>query len=276
MMNNLEALTLSLTETCKAAGKFLIEQFVNFDTRLVEYKGMNDVVSYVDKEAEKLLIKGLKDILPNAAFITEEGTLNQYEMGFIPKEGLYWLIDPLDGTTNFIHGLPIYAVSVGLWYNGSLIIGCVYDPNRDECFYAWQGGGAYLNGNPIKVSDTTLLSESLLATGFPFAEFSKMAEYLAILNKLMQKSHGLRRMGSAAIDLAYVAAGRFQGFFEYNLKPWDVAAGALIVAEAGGKVTDFRGGTEFVFGKEIVAGCAIHEPMQELIRQHWVSGPIKY
>ena len=275
-MDNLAAITKSVTEVCKKAGAFLMEQFQNFDTRLVEYKGINDVVSYVDKEAEKLLIAGLKEILPTAAFITEEGTLNKYEMGFIPQEGLYWLIDPLDGTTNFIHGLPVFAVSVGLWHNGQLIAGCVYEPNRDECFYAWDGGGAWLNGNTIKVSDTENLGESLLATGFPFAEFSKMTEYLSILNKLMQSSHGLRRMGSAAVDLAYVASGRFQGFFEYNLKPWDVAAGAIIVKEAGGTVTDFRGGTDFVFGKEIVAAGKIHQPMQELIKQFWVSGPIKY
>ena len=164
-----------------------------------------------------------------------------------------WIIDPLDGTTNFIHAVPAFSVSVALEKDGELLIGIVYEINLDECFYAWKNGGAYLNGKKISVTGGSSLKGSLIATGFPYKEFSQMDRFFFTLKFLFNKTHGVRRLGSAAVDLAYVACGRFDGFFEYNLNPWDVAGGGLIVREAGGKVTDFSGGQNFLFGKEIIA-----------------------
>ncbi len=247
----------------KETGDFIREESRKFDRDKVEYKGLNDLVSYVDKEAEKQLVYGLEKLLPGAGFFAEEGTSNK-------RSDIYnWIIDPLDGTTNFTHGLPVYAISIALMKRNELALGVVYEINRDECFHGTKGGGAFLNHVPIEVSKIDSLDKSLLATGFPYYNFEQMAQYLAILNDLMQKTHGLRRMGSAAVDLVYTACGRFEGFFEYNLNAWDVAAGALIVQEAGGRVTDFSGGTDFLFGRQIAAANSIHPEMLKVIQQHW-------
>lgn len=247
----------------KETGDFIREESLKFDHTKIEYKGKNDLVSYVDKEAEKHLVKGLSEILPGSGFIAEEGTSNK-------KSDIYnWIIDPLDGTTNFTHGLPVYAISVALMKRGELALGVVYELNRDECFHASKGEGAFLNHAPIKVSSIKTLDKALLATGFPYYNFEQMKQYLAILNDFMQNTHGLRRMGSAAVDLAYTACGRFEGFFEYNLNAWDVAAGALIVQEAGGKVTDFKGGSEYLFGREMIAGNVTQPQMLKMIQKHW-------
>uniref|UniRef100_UPI003592FA45 inositol monophosphatase family protein n=1 Tax=Aquiflexum sp. TaxID=1872584 RepID=UPI003592FA45 len=181
-----------------------------------------------------------------------------------------WIIDPLDGTTNFIHGLPIFSVSIGLRYLDEIVIGVVYEINFHECFYAMKGHGAFCNGKPIKVSSVKSLSESLIATGFPYSAFSQIDAYLDVLKELMRKCHGVRRLGSAAIDLCYVACGRVEGFFEYDLKPYDVAAGALIVKEAGGAVNDFRQGDKYLFGKEILASNGyIHQEFDMLLQEVW-------
>lgn len=245
------------------AGQFIREEAYEFTAEKIEKKGFNDLVSYVDKEAEKMLVHSCKDALPEAGFITEEGTENDR------KEVYNWIIDPLDGTTNFSHGLPIYSISVALMRGDEIIMGVVYEINRDEFYYALEGKPAFCNEEKIHVSETNSLSESLLATGFPYYSFDKMPKYLNILNDFMQSTHGLRRMGSAAVDLAYVACGRFDGFFEYNLNAWDVAAGAFIVKQAGGEVTDFSGGNDYIFGREIVAGCSIQKNMIEVISKHW-------
>ncbi len=171
------------------------------------------------------------------------------------SDTLHWIIDPLDGTTNFIHGVPVYSISLALVKDGVVQSGVVYEISRDECFTAWKGGGAYLNGTRIHVSETNSLAQSLLATGFPYYDFKRIQDYLALLHDLMKSTHGLRRLGSAAVDLAYVSCGRFEGFFEYGLSPWDVAAGVILVTEAGGQVTDFNGGEKYIFGHQIVAGC---------------------
>ena len=247
----------------KDTGEFIREESRNFDDGKIEYKGLNDLVSYVDKEAEQRLVKGLEEILPGSGFIAEEGTSSKR------SDSYNWIIDPLDGTTNFMHGLPVYAISVALMKRGALVLGVVYEVNRDECFHAIKGEGAFLNHEPIKVSETRELDKGLLATGFPYYDFEQMQEYLNIINSFMQKTHGLRRMGSAAVDLVYTACGRFEGFFEYNLNAWDVAAGALIVQEAGGIVTDFKGGDDFLFGREIVAGNEIQSEMIKVIQQYW-------
>lgn len=259
----MQRLQQDLIVLVKETGDFIREESRKFDHSKIEYKGKNDLVSYVDKEAEKRLVKGLSEILPGSGFIAEEGTSTK-------KSDTYnWIIDPLDGTTNFTHGLPVYAISVALMKRNELVLGVVYELNRDECFHASKGEGAFLNHAPIKVSPIKTIDKALLATGFPYYDFEQMNKYLAILNDFMQNTHGLRRMGSAAVDLVYTACGRFEGFFEYNLNAWDVAAGALIVQEAGGTVTDFKGGSDFLFGREIIAGNTAQPQMLKIIQKHW-------
>lgn len=244
-------------------GEFIRQEAASFDYSKVEIKGKNDLVSYVDKEVERRMVAALREIVPSAGFVTEEGTVEEDD------RELKWVIDPLDGTTNFIHGLPIYSTSIALCQGKNVMVGVVYEVNRDECFAAAKGHGAYCNGKEIKVSTLQTMDTSLLATGFPYYNFERLEQYLAILNELMKNTHGLRRMGSAAVDLAYVAMGRFEGYFEYNLNPWDVAAGALIVQEAGGVVTDFSGGDNHVFGREIIAANGIHQELKDLIVKFW-------
>ena len=242
-----QQLTLATCEIARSAGKFMADERKNFDDSKIESKGLHDLVSYVDKESERQIIEQLQNLLPESGFIAEEGTN--------PKQGerYNWVIDPLDGTTNYIQGVPVYAVSIGLLENEELVLGVVYEVGRDECFYAWKNGGAYLNGQSIHVSDRGDIHDALLATGFPYNDFSKLEVYMEILKWTMTHARGVRRLGSAATDLAYVACGRFDGFWEYDLKPWDVAAGSVIVKEAGGKVTDYKGKSDFLFGREIVA-----------------------
>ncbi len=265
MTTDLAALTTGIRTIATEAGAFLLQERAKFQREAIEYKGLNNLVSYVDKETEKQLVERLSQLLPEAGFITEEGTTGQEA----DKTALNWIIDPLDGTANFIHDLPVFSVSIGLAQGSTPIAGVIYDPNRAECFSAWQGGGAYCNDTPIHVSPATQLGESLIATGFPYYEFDKMQPYLHILETLMQQTHGLRRMGSAAIDLAYVACGRFEAFYEYNLKSWDMAAGVLLVREAGGVVTDFDGGDAFLFRGDVVAGCGVHPELMRVVRKYW-------
>ena len=243
--------------------KFIGKESQTFDKADIEHKGFNDLVSYVDKEAELLLVAGCKEILPEAGFITEEGTETTR------AEEYNWIIDPLDGTTNFTHGLPVFAISLALLHHDEIVMGIVHEVNRDECFSAYKGGGAFCNGARMHVSAVSSLNQGLIATGFPYYDFDQMPQYLQILNSFMRSSHGLRRMGSAAVDLAYTACGRFEGFFEYNLNAWDVAAGIILVKEAGGEVTDFKGGNNCLFGREIVASGNIHKEMTDIIQQHW-------
>ncbi|MBU2914296.1 MULTISPECIES: inositol monophosphatase family protein [Reichenbachiella] len=260
---NLKHITQEVVKLSIATGAFIKKEGESFDTSKIEEKGKNDLVSYVDKEAEKMIVTGLKDILPDAGFITEENTIEEDD------RELKWIIDPLDGTTNFIHGLPCYSTSIALARGEELLIGVVYDIGQGECFHAYQGGGAYQDGQPIQVSPTNLIANSLIATGFPYYNFEKMDSYISILRHLMQESHGLRRMGSAAIDLVYTAIGRYEAFFEYNLNSYDVAAGALIVQEAGGQVTNFAGGKDFLFKREIVATGHIHNELLAVINKNW-------
>ena len=228
-------------------GNFIRAESYTFDRERIEYKGLHDMVSYVDKTAERDLVAGLARILPEAGFITEE------ETSTLLGEEYNWIIDPLDGTTNFIHGVPTFSISIALQFKDELVLGVVYEINRNECFSAWKNGGAYLNGTPISVSKAPTLENTLLATGFPFYEYSKMENYLNVLRILMQKCHGLRRIGSAAVDLAYVACGRFDGYFEYNLNSYDMAAGMVLVREAGGQTSDFGGGNNCFARREIMA-----------------------
>ena len=229
-------------------GKFIAGEQPNLMAADVDNKGLHDLVTYVDKTSEKMLIEGLSKLLPGSGFLAEEGSVEH-----IIKE-YNWIIDPLDGTTNFIHGLPVFSISVALQKNNQTIMGIVYDIKADECFHAHEGSGAYLNGKPISVSQTSMLSESLLATGFPYNDFTRQNEYLEVFKKLMRECRGIRRYGSAAIDLAWVACGRFDGFWEYGLKAWDVAAGAYIATQAGGRSSDFKGEGNYLHNREIVCG----------------------
>lgn len=231
----------------RQAVEFLRGERKAFDQGRVEYKGFNDLVSYVDKGSEQLLVDGLMQLIPDAGFITEENTST------ITGREWQWIIDPLDGTTNFVHQVPCYCVSVGLMHRQELVGGIVHEVNLDECFYGWKNGGVWLNDVPVQVSPADSLKRSLIATGFPYTNYERMTPYMEVFDYCMRNTQGLRRLGSAAVDLAYVACGRFEGFYEYGLQPWDVAAGAFLVAEAGGKVSDFSGGAQYVFGREIIA-----------------------
>ncbi|AZQ62861.1 inositol monophosphatase [Flammeovirga pectinis] len=245
---------------------FIAEERTNFDSSKIEYKGLNDLVSYVDKTAEKKIVDGLMKILPDAGFIGEEGTNRS------SKNGLKWIIDPLDGTTNFIHGIPIFSISIALISTTDYCLGVVREVNLNECFYAWKDGGAFLNGVPISVSSQQNLKSGLIATGFPYYNFEKMPQYMNILMGMMKGCHGIRRLGSAAVDLAYVACGRLEGFFEYNLNAWDVAGGSIIVKEAGGTVTTFSNEDTFIEDREIIAAPpVIHKEMQSIIYKKWNS-----
>ena len=243
----LKELTYKVVELARLTGQWQAAERENFNPAKIETKGMHDLVSYVDKQSEQQIISALTELLPESGFIAEEGTSTKR------GERYNWVIDPLDGTTNYIQGVPIYAVSIALLAGDEIVLGVVYEVGRDECFYAWKGGGAFMNGKPIRVSQRADIHDALLATGFPYSDFSRMDDYMNFLSWAMKTARGVRRLGSAATDLVYVACGRFDAFWEYDLKPWDVAAGAIIVTEAGGKISDYNNGDNFLFGREIVA-----------------------
>ncbi len=247
MTQNFQSITSETCNLARQVGNFIKSEKDKISEEVIETKGLHDFVSYVDKTAEAKLVEGLSKILPQAGFIAEEGTSDREGKTF------RWIVDPLDGTTNFIHGLPPFAVSIALQENGETVVGVVYEIERDECFYTWKDSAAYLNEKEIHVSSRKTVNDSLVATGFPYYDYSLMPRFLKTLEYFMQNSHGIRRIGSAATDLAYVACGRFESFYEYSLSPWEVAAGAFIVQRAGGKVCDFSGGNDYVFGKEIIA-----------------------
>jgi myo-inositol-1(or 4)-monophosphatase len=256
-----EKLCLQVVEISKTVGKYILEEQQMFDKSKIELKGRNDFVSYVDKTAELKFVDQLSKILPTAGFIAEEGTNSK-------KGEVYnWVIDPLDGTTNFVHGIPIFCTSVALLQNNELLVGVIFDPSRNEVFYAWKGGGAWLNFKRIYVTEENDFSKSFVVTGFPYEHDGKLNQNFEILKHLIENTAGIRRLGSAALDLAYVACGRFDVFYEYGLNAWDVAAGAIIVKEAGGEVTDFSSEYDFVFGKQILAtNGKIHKEYIEILR----------
>ena len=249
-------------------GRLIMSERDKFSAADIEKKGFNDLVSYVDKNAEKALIEGLTRILPGSGILAEES-------GESEKKEYTWVIDPLDGTTNFIHKLPCFAISVALLKDGEPLLGVVNEMNQKECFHAIKGGGAKLNGNPIQVSPQQKLEDSLIATGFPYNDFALQNEYMDLFKELMKCTQGIRRIGSASVDLCYVACGRFEAFYEYGLKPWDVAAGALIVQEAGGKLADFNGTLDYIFGKTIVGtNGSIHTEFMKRVDTYF-NGKIK-
>jgi myo-inositol-1(or 4)-monophosphatase len=214
-------------------------------------KSKNSLVSYVDQTAEEILVSGLGKALPEAGFITEEETVEQKTSAYT------WIIDPLDGTTNFLQQIPFYAVSVGLVHNGIILLGIVSDVENKEIFYAWKGGGAWCNGKKIHVSQRSEMEEAIVATGFPYASRGNLPKLSAAFDFFLNHASGIRRLGSAAIDLAYVACGRFDVYYETTLNAWDIAGGIILVEEAGGKATDFKGEGHMLKNGEVIA--APHE-----------------
>ncbi len=222
----------------------------DLDQVRVSRKGHNDFVSEVDQAAEQAIIDVLKQAYPDHAVLAEESgaSANLHD-----ENDNVWIIDPLDGTTNFIHGFPQYAVSIALRQRGQITQAVVYDPTRNELFTATKGEGAFLNNKRIRVAKRDKLADALIGTGFPYSDLSGLDEYLKMFKAMTEKSSGLRRPGSAALDLAYVAAGRLDGFFEKNLKPWDMAAGALLISEAGGIVAGFSGEADYLDSGHVIA-----------------------
>lgn len=262
---NYELLCNKVIAIARLTGNFIRKESLSFDDAKIEYKGLNDLVSYVDKTAERQLVKNLKKVLPEAGFITEEDeTENTYNQPFT------WIIDPLDGTTNFIHGIPTFSISIALYEGLEPVLGVVYEINRGEMFYSYKGAPAYLNNKEIRVSQSSNLSQCLLATGFPYYQFDKQPQYIQLFTEMMQKCHGLRRIGSAAVDLAYVACGRFDAYFEYNLNSYDMAAGAFLVKQAGGQLHNFSGGDEYLQTREIVASNGlVTQEILDTIKKHF-------
>jgi len=250
-MTDLKDLCSEIEGICRMAAEFIIKESAVFDINDTESKGLNNFVTYVDKGSEKMLIEKLAPLVPDAGFIAEEGTSS--------KKGIKynWVIDPLDGTTNFLHGVRPFAISIGFMEGDEVIAGVVHEVGGNETFSAWKNGGAWLNGKGIHVSKTPKLSGSLVATGFPYNLFDRLTPYMDLLTYLVKRTHGVRRLGSASIDLAYVASGRFDLFFEYDLKLWDIAAGMLLVREAGGQFSDFSGNMHGLTGDETLASNAL-------------------
>jgi myo-inositol-1(or 4)-monophosphatase len=247
----------------RSAGKILLRYFDRVDEIKVQTKSRNDFVTEVDRGAEAAIIQELRARFPNHAILAEESGSTRGNSEF------EWVIDPLDGTTNYLHGFPQFAVSIALRQRGQLECAVVYDPLREEMFTAARGQGAHLNDRRLRVANRATLDGALIGTGFPFRDQRHIDHYVGMFKAMTQATAGLRRPGSASLDLAYVAAGRTDGFFEIGLSPWDLAGGALLIQEAGGTVTDLAGGTRFFDTGNLVAGnFRIHHAMLELIRPY--------
>jgi myo-inositol-1(or 4)-monophosphatase len=242
-----------MTQIAREAGALLMEHF--HQRVKVEYKGEADLVTIADRKSEALIRERIRQQWPGHDILGEEGGLQDTGSDF------RWYVDPLDGTTNFAHGFPVFCVSLGLEYKGEIIAGVIFDPTRDELFTAAKANGAFLNQQAIRVSKTASLAESLVATGFPSHKRHKNPN-IFFYHQITLRTHGVRRAGSAALDLCYVACGRFDAFWEFNLKPWDTAAGVLIVQEASGRVTDFRGAPFQLSSRQTLASNGlIHETL---------------
>ena len=237
-------------KAARAAGSLINRASMDLDLIKVTTKSANDFVTEVDQAAERAIIEVLLTAYPGHAILAEE---SGGEHGAKDSDYL-WIIDPLDGTTNFIHGLPVYAVSIALSFRGQVQQAVVYDPTRNDMFYASKGRGAFLNNKRLRVSKRTRLAECLIGTGFPFRKGDNFKRYVEMFETVMQSCAGLRRPGAAALDLCYVAAGWYDGFFETGLSPWDMAAGSLLITEAGGLIGNFTGEADFLYQREVVAG----------------------
>ncbi len=244
----------------RAAGNLQLRYFERPDRLTVTSKGLNDFVTEVDRASEQAIIEIIHNAYPSHAILAEES-------GRQKGDHYQWIIDPLDGTTNYLHGFPQFSVSIALKHKGVLVSGVIYDPLREELFTATRGEGALLNDRRIRVSKRQALAGALLGTGYPYRDQSTLETYLSMLRELIKETAGIRRPGSAALDIAYVAAGRTDGFWELGLAQWDFAAGALLVQEAGGTVTDLAGGDRFFeTGNIMVGGIKVHAAMLDIIR----------
>ena len=254
-------------KAARRAGQVINRASNDLDLLKVATKQPNDFVTEVDKAAEAAIIETLQDAYPGYGILAEESGQTDGKGG--ADADYQWIIDPLDGTTNFIHGLPQYAVSIALAKAGQVEQAVVFDPNRNELFTASKGAGAFLNERRIRVSRRTKLQDALIGTGFPYRMFDQIDTYLAIFKELAQKTAGQRRPGAAALDLCYVACGRYDGFWELGLSPWDMAAGSLLISEAGGLVSDLRGDANYLDTGNIVAGTPkVFPPLMQIIQGH--------
>jgi myo-inositol-1(or 4)-monophosphatase len=245
-----------------SAGSLIRESWLQ--PKEIDYKGAIDLVTSVDRESERKIVETLRSHFPDHSILAEEETSDDQGA----RNTYRWIIDPLDGTTNFVHSYPQFGISIALERDGEVILGLVYDPLRGECFRALRGEGATLNGHPIWVSTAAKLNDALLATGFPYDRREHADYYLTFFKAFLTRSQGIRRAGAAALDLCYLACGRIDGFWELKLRPWDVAAGALIAAEAGGRLTDFSGNEFSIWGSETLASNGvIHEEMVAVLKQ---------
>jgi myo-inositol-1(or 4)-monophosphatase len=238
----------------RLAGDIILKNLGHLTKGDVEKKQAFDFVTKVDRWSEAVIIQTIREKFPSHSFLAEE-TLKQPA-----TDSFRWIIDPLDGTTNYIHSYPMFSVSIALAHRDEILVGVVFDPLKDELFHAVKGEGAFLNNVPIRVSETGLLGSSLIATGFPFRKKELVDLYLTVFKAIFYEVSDIRRAGSAAIDLAYIAAGRVDGFFELSLGPWDIAAGGLLIEEAGGYITDFGGGKEHLSTGNVVAGNTSIQP----------------
>jgi myo-inositol-1(or 4)-monophosphatase len=244
-------------EAAKLAGSIILDNLGHISKEDISVKQASDFVTRADKESETAIISAIKKQFPDHYFLAEE-SVKEAE-----TDGYRWIIDPLDGTTNFIHRYPVFSVSIALEYRRQIILGVIYEPLKSDLFAAQKGRGAFLNGGAIRVSQITALKDSLITTGFPFRRKQFIDSYLGLFRNIFLRVSDLRRAGSAALDLAYLACGRCEGFFEVGLSPWDMAAGQLMIKEAGGVVTDFGGGPEYLSSGNIVAG--VHRIHAELL-----------
>ncbi|HEY8976098.1 MAG TPA: inositol monophosphatase family protein [Burkholderiaceae bacterium] len=250
MSTNLHPMLNIAVKAARAAGAIINRASLDVDKVQVEQKGVNDFVTEVDKHAEAVIVETILQAYPGHGILAEE---SGRELGAKDSE-FVWIIDPLDGTTNFIHGFPVYAVSIALAWRGVVQQAVVYDPNRNDLFYASRGRGAFLNDRRIRVSKRLRLADSLIGTGFPFRKGDNFKRYMKMFEEISQQCAGLRRPGAASLDLCYVAAGYYDGFFETGLSPWDIAAASLVITEAGGLIGNFSGEADFLYQREVVAG----------------------
>jgi myo-inositol-1(or 4)-monophosphatase len=267
---NLEKLSEDVIQLCLKDGVYIKQQLELLKAKDIELKDDHNFVTYVDRTSEEMLVEALSRLTPGCGFIAEESEYGPSEAA------LKWIIDPLDGTTNFVHGIPLFAISIALMEGDNVILGVVHEVNRSESFYSWKGGKAYVNGKEIRVSSAKTLKDSLLVTGFPYIRDYILDQYMELFKEYIRRTQDLRRLGSAATDLAYVAAGRFEGFYEISLNAWDVAAGSFLVQQAGGTVTDFKGGDDYIFGGSLVSSNGfVHEEMLEVVKKFYKNTTFK-
>ncbi|MDX9859553.1 MAG: inositol monophosphatase family protein [Rhodospirillales bacterium] len=261
-MANTSALINVMTAAARKAARHLVRDFGEVENLQVSRKGPADFVSTADKKSESILHGELKKARPGYGFLMEEGGVIEGS-----DSSNTWIIDPLDGTTNFLHGIPFFAISIALERDRDLFAGVIYEPITDQMFWAEKGQGAHLNGRRLRVSARRELADSLFATGIPFKGSLADDGFVRQLDAVMRKSAGVRRLGSASLDMAYVAAGRFEGYWETGINAWDIAAGVVLVREAGGFVTEIDGGKDFLANRNVVAANpSMHAPLSTLLR----------